>query len=73
MVIQESDRRYGITCLRGITFLIKNVSPAILIFLDGDYIDYPEDRFQLIDKINEGYDFVFGFRPIKRNFLRSPY
>jgi glycosyltransferase involved in cell wall biosynthesis len=61
-VLRESERGYGAACLKGIDYLKRTSQPQILVFLDGDYSDYPEDMIQLIEKINEGYDFVLGSR-----------
>jgi len=61
-VIKEPEMGYGAACLKGISYLKDSGSPQILIFLDGDYSDYPEDMIQLVDKIREGYDFVLGSR-----------
>jgi glycosyltransferase involved in cell wall biosynthesis len=61
-VIEEPEMGYGAACLKGIAYLDDSNAPDILIFLDGDYSDYPEDMIQLIDKIREGYDFVLGSR-----------
>lgn len=62
LVLQEQERGYGAACLKGIQYLVKNNPPDILVFLDGDYSDYPEEIVNLVDKINEGYDFVLGSR-----------
>ena len=61
-VLKESERGYGAACLKGIDYLKKTLKPQILVFLDGDYSDYPEDMIPLIEKINAGYDFVLGSR-----------
>jgi len=61
-VIKEPERGYGAACLKGISYLNGPQAPYILIFLDGDYSDYPEDMFELVKKIREGYDFVLGSR-----------
>ena len=61
-VIKEPEMGYGAACLKGISYLKDSGSPQILIFLDGDYSDYPEDMIQLVDKIRDGYDFVLGSR-----------
>jgi glycosyltransferase involved in cell wall biosynthesis len=61
-VIKEAERGYGAACLKGIEYLKETGPPGILVFLDGDYSDYPEDMLQLIEKIEEGYDFVLGSR-----------
>jgi len=62
VALAEPDRSYGSACLRGISYLKQNNPPDILVFLDVDYSDYPEDMLGLLDKINQGYDFVLGFR-----------
>jgi glycosyltransferase involved in cell wall biosynthesis len=61
-VLKESERGYGSACLKGISYLMESGHPQILVFLDGDFSDYPEDMVLLIDKIREGYDFVLGSR-----------
>ncbi len=62
LVLSETERGYGAACLKGINYLKENSPPDILVFLDGDYSDYPEELLNLVDKINEGYDFVLGSR-----------
>jgi glycosyltransferase involved in cell wall biosynthesis len=61
-VLHEPERGYGAVCLRGIAYVKKNLKPDIVVFIDGDYSDYPEDMHGLIAKINEGFDFVLGSR-----------
>lgn len=62
-VVSEKRRGYGYACLTGIS---AADTPDIIVFLDGDYSDYPEDINLLVDPIiNEDYDFVVGSR-IKR-------
>jgi glycosyltransferase involved in cell wall biosynthesis len=62
LVLTEKERGYGAACLKGIEYLKKKDPPDILIFLDGDYSDFPEDMLKLIEKIDNGYDFVLGSR-----------
>ena len=38
-VVQEVRRGYGSACLKGISELND---PSIVVFIDGDYSDYPE-------------------------------
>jgi glycosyltransferase involved in cell wall biosynthesis len=61
-VISEPHRGYGAACLKGIDYLKNHNPPDILVFLDGDYSDYPEDMILLIEKMQQGYDFVLGSR-----------
>jgi glycosyltransferase involved in cell wall biosynthesis len=59
-VVQQPHRGYGNACLRGME-LLQN--PDIVVFLDGDYSDYPEEMTLLIDPIvNDQADFVVGSR-----------
>lgn len=45
---------------------IENSSGETIVFMDGDLQDDPADLPKLLEKINEGYDFVNGIRE-KRN------
>ena len=62
LVLSETERGYGAACLKGINYLKENSPPDILVFLDGDYSDFPKEIVNLVDKINTGYDFVLGSR-----------
>lgn len=65
-VIDEGRMGYGQACLAGISY-IKSSSyvPDIIVFLDGDYSDYPQEMKTLISPIIEdGYDLVIGSRTI---------
>lgn len=65
-VLNESIQGYGAACLRGIEYLKKR-NPDIVVFLDGDYSDYPGEAELLVNPIlNEGYDFVLGSRVLGR-------
>lgn len=60
-VVHEPIRGYGKCCLTGIAEARKD--PAdIVVFLDGDYSDHPEEMDQLLSKLDSGYDFVIGSR-----------
>lgn len=61
-VLFEINKGYGAACLKGIEHL-KQKSPDVVVFLDGDYSDYPEELNQLVKPIiEENYDFVLGSR-----------
>lgn len=61
-VVAEKRRGYGSACLKGISSLS---SPDIVVFLDGDYSDYPEEISLLVKPIIDGEkDFVLGTRMI---------
>jgi len=61
-VLFEKQKGYGAACLKGIDYL-KEHTPDIVVFLDGDYSDYPEEIIDLIKPIKyDHYDFVLGSR-----------
>lgn len=63
-VLSETRRGYGHACLKGIA---GADSPDIVVFLDGDYSDYPEEMVSLVDPIREGAaDLVIGSRTTGR-------
>lgn len=65
-VLSEPARGYGNACLKGIAFCQKkSPQPDIIVFLDGDYSDYPEEIPAVIKPIVEnGYDLVIGSRSL---------
>ena len=66
IVLDEPQKGYGKACLTGMDF-IKNLKqqPDILVFLDADYSDYPEQMSEVIRPIIEdGYDMVIGSRAL---------
>ena len=66
IVLFESRKGYGNACLVGIHQAIEN-GADIIVFLDGDFSDYPEELPMLIQPIIEqGYDMVIGSRMIGR-------
>ena len=51
-VLLETKKGYGNSCLKGIEFLRPKANPNdIIVFLDGDYSDYPEELIQLVEPI----------------------
>lgn len=63
-VLSENKKGYGYACLKGMDYISKQeVKPNILVFLDGDYSDYPEQLTEIITPIlNDNIDFVVGAR-----------
>jgi len=63
-VLKEFRKGYGYACLKGIDYLSKqNKKPEIVVFLDGDYSDHPEQLTALIAPILvDNLDFVVGTR-----------
>ncbi|MFV8363654.1 glycosyltransferase family 2 protein [Flavobacterium sp. ZT3P35] len=63
-VLSENNKGYGYACLKGLDYISQQeVKPTIVVFLDGDYSDYPEELTKLIDPIlSNKVDFVIGAR-----------
>lgn len=66
-VVYEPQRGYGKACLTGIAHVAERVDEtsdsAIIVFMDGDYSDHPEELTELVQPIvEEGFDFVIGSR-----------
>jgi glycosyltransferase involved in cell wall biosynthesis len=63
-VLSESRKGYGYACLKGMDYVArKEIKPEIVVFLDGDYSDYPEQLIALINPILiDNLDFVVGAR-----------
>jgi len=69
-LVYENERGYGAACLKAISLLDDNTD--IIVFLDGDYSDYPEEIYLLLDQITENdYDIVIGSRMINPNARRN--
>ena len=66
-VLTENQKGYGYACLKGMEHIAKQeTKPDIVVFLDGDYSDYPEELIKLVEPIvNDDIDFVIGAR-VKR-------
>jgi glycosyltransferase involved in cell wall biosynthesis len=61
-VVEEPRKGYGSACLKGIDELD---APDIVVFLDGDFSDFPEEIAELVNPIEKGdADFVLGSRMI---------
>ncbi len=63
-VLKESNKGYGYACLKGMRYVAaKKTTPDIIVFLDGDHSDYPEQMLELVAPIiNKNIDFVVGAR-----------
>ncbi|TNE74900.1 MAG: glycosyltransferase family 2 protein, partial [Bacteroidetes bacterium] len=42
LVVDEPRKGYGWACLKGMEHA-ESINPGIIVFLDGDYSDYPEE------------------------------
>lgn len=66
-VVSEKRRGYGAACIAGINVLSD---PEVVVFMDGDFSDYPQEMHILVDPIIAGKaDMVIGARV---SHLREP-
>ncbi|WP_299707601.1 glycosyltransferase family 2 protein [uncultured Pontibacter sp.] len=67
-VLDEPKPGYGNACLKGIAYAAAQsaaLQPDIIVFLDGDYSDYPEEMPLLLEPIVQGRaDMVIGSRAL---------
>lgn len=65
-VLKEGINGYGRACLTGITYLNqKEHKPDIIVFIDADHSDYPEEMAKVIEPIVSGdSDLVIGSRAL---------
>ena len=49
-VLREDRRGYGWACLRGIQYA-RTRQPDVVVFLDGDYSDHPDEMTQLVEQL----------------------
>lgn len=63
-VLTELKKGYGSACLKGINYLNqKKEKTDIVVFIDGDFSDYPEELVKITKPIIEkDIDFVIGSR-----------
>ncbi|MCK8521114.1 glycosyltransferase family 2 protein [Aquimarina sp. D1M17] len=63
-VLQEERKGYGYACLKGMKYIEEQeIKPEIIVFLDGDYSDYPEELTKIVNPIIEDdVDLVIGSR-----------
>ena len=71
-VLIEKQKGYGYACLKGMDYIAStslsdpSKKPDIIVFLDGDYSDYPEELTKIIAPIIEdNMDLVIGNRDKK--------
>ncbi|QQX77143.1 MULTISPECIES: glycosyltransferase family 2 protein [Aequorivita] len=63
-VLFQPQAGYGNACLKGMEYISEEkTKPEIIVFLDGDYSDYPSELPQIVAPIIENnIDFVVGAR-----------
>ncbi len=72
-VVFEPQKGYGKACLTAMDWIKQQeIQPDIVVFLDGDYSDYPEELELLIAPIASGKaDFVLGSRSLGQREVGS--
>ncbi len=67
-VLRQPEKGYGNACLAGIAYLAgrpETEHPQAVVFLDGDYSDYPEELSNLVAPIaRDEADLVLGSRTL---------
>ncbi|MEM7682878.1 MAG: TIGR04282 family arsenosugar biosynthesis glycosyltransferase [Planctomycetota bacterium] len=69
VVVHEPQRGYGVACLTALRRVAGHPEgpPDVIVFLDGDYSDYPEQMSRLIEPITrDRADLVIGSRVLGR-------
>lgn len=62
-VLYQPKKGYGNACLKGLEYLETKTDVSIVVFLDGDYSDYPSQMVELVRPIQENRaDLVIGSR-----------
>jgi len=62
-LVREARRGYGSACLAGVRAL-ESKPPDVLVFLDGDFSDHPEEMPRLLKAIEAGADLALGSRTL---------
>ncbi|MBF8965522.1 glycosyltransferase family 2 protein [Pontibacter sp. FD36] len=74
-VLHEPSPGYGNACLKGIAYAAakkQSTRPEIIVFLDGDYSDYPEEITKVVQPILDGRaDMVIGSRALGKRAAGS--
>ncbi|SEL62124.1 Glycosyl transferase family 2 [Aquimarina amphilecti] len=67
MVLREERMGYGFACLKGLDYVASQTpTPEIIVFLDGDFSDYPEELTKIVAPIiKDDIDMVIGARDKK--------
>lgn len=63
-VLFQPEMGYGNACLKGLEYVSnQDIHPDIIVFMDGDYSDYPKELLKVVKPIIEDdIDFVIGAR-----------
>ncbi len=62
-VLTETQRGYGKACLTGLDYVRQQGSCDIVVFIDGDYSDHPDEMYKVLEPIlSNNADMVIGCR-----------
>lgn len=64
-VILQTYKGYGAACMTGIKYISGKPlddHPDIVVFMDADYSDFPQELPVLVEPIERGHDLVIGSR-----------
>jgi glycosyltransferase involved in cell wall biosynthesis len=67
IVTFQPKRGYGSACLAGISYIDQDKQvrqPDVVVFMDGDFSDYPDELPKLLQPIADGKDLVIGSRTL---------
>lgn len=67
-VVHQPERGYGAACLKAIDHLRAD-PPDVVVFLDGDYSDHPDELPRLLEPFTNGAELVIGTRAGARDGL----
>ena len=66
-VLKEPTKGYGRACLKGIDYVTHQGHTDIVVFLDADYSDYPQEMYDVVKPIIDNQaDLVIGSRALGR-------
>ncbi|MBL6446935.1 glycosyltransferase family 2 protein [Fulvivirga sp. 29W222] len=64
-VLREPTKGYGRACLKGIDYITSKGNTDIIVFLDADYSDHPQEMYQVVKPIiDDKADLVIGSRAL---------
>jgi glycosyltransferase involved in cell wall biosynthesis len=65
-VLEQTIQGYGAACQKGLQYIAEKAEkPDIIVFLDADYSDFPEEMIDLIKPIQtQNMDMVIGSRAL---------
>lgn len=62
-VLHERQKGYGSACLCGLAHLRQD-PPDVVVFLDGDHSDHPQELSRHVDALQDGAELVIGSRTL---------